>query len=45
MSSMVNQWNKTAEEYAEKQMTNPFSNWEGASTKKHLKKGDEGYGK
>lgn len=44
LSSTISQWEKRVDEHKEKQLTNPFSEWEGASHRSKLSKDDPSYG-
>ncbi|KAK7493471.1 hypothetical protein BaRGS_00015371 [Batillaria attramentaria] len=45
LSSKISLWQKRTEEHQEKQLINPFSEWEGASHRAKLEKDDPQYGK
>lgn len=45
MSSQINQWQQRAIEHEQKQLLNPFSEWDGASHCPKLSKTDADYGK
>ncbi|XP_076442086.1 actin-binding Rho-activating protein-like [Babylonia areolata] len=45
LSSKVSLWQKRADEHKDKQLINPFSDWEGASHRAKLEKDDPSYGK
>jgi hypothetical protein len=45
LSEKVALFNKVVDTHKEKQMTNPFSEWDGASTRAKLDKNHESYGK
>ena len=44
LTSRVKLWQKRADDHKEKQLINPFSDWEGASHRQKLSKDDEDYG-
>ena len=45
MSSQINLWQQRAAEHEQKQLLNPFSEWDGASHRAKLSKTDADYGK
>lgn len=45
MSSKISLWQNRANEHQQKQLINPFSEWEGASHRAKLEKDDPKYGK
>ncbi|CAC5363599.1 Actin-binding Rho-activating protein [Mytilus coruscus] len=45
LTNRVQMWQKRADEHKEKQLVNPFSDWEGASHRQKLSKDDENYGR
>ncbi|KAK7104447.1 actin-binding Rho-activating protein-like [Littorina saxatilis] len=45
LASKVSLWQQRADEHKEKQLVNPFSDWEGASHRSKLDKDDPNYGK
>ncbi|XP_074661901.1 actin-binding Rho-activating protein-like [Tubulanus polymorphus] len=45
VTSRISQWNKKADEHHQKQLINPFSEWQGASHRDKLSKDDPDYGK
>lgn len=44
VTSKVEIWQKRADDHRDKQLINPFSNWEGASHRQKLSKDDKDYG-
>lgn len=45
LTDRVKIWQKRADEHKEKQLINPFSDWEGASHRQQLSKDDKDYGR
>lgn len=45
LTDRVKLWQQFADDHREKQLINPFSNWEGATHRQRLSKDDENYGK
>ena len=45
LTERVKIWQKRADEHKEKQLVNPFSDWEGASHRQQLSKNDKDYGR